>query len=63
MRHLGRPNSASSSCGLYGDASEHCFRVSTQEIGERLLGQAITPKDFFTCPENQWDSIKNIVTK
>jgi len=63
MRDLGRSDSASSSCGLYGDAAEHRFRASTQEIGERLLGRAITPKDFFTSPEDQQDSIENIVTK
>jgi len=63
MRDLGRPDSASSSRGLYGDAAEHRFRASTQEIGERLLGRAMTPKDFFTSPEDQQDSIENIVTK
>ena len=52
MRDLGRPDSAPSSRGLYGDAAEHRFRASTQEIGERLLGRAMTPKDF-----------ENIVTK
>jgi len=41
MRDLGRPDSASSSRGLYGDAAEHRFRASTQEIGERLLGRAM----------------------
>jgi hypothetical protein len=59
MRDLGRPGSASS----YGDAAENRFRASTQEIGERLLGRAMTPKDFFTSPEDQQDSIENIVTK
>jgi len=63
LRDLGRPDSASSSGGLYGDVAEHCFRAGTQEIGERLLGQAMTPKDFFTSPEDQQDSIENIVTK
>jgi len=63
MRDLGYPGSASSSRGLYGDAAEHRFRASTQEIGERLLGRAMTPKDFFTSPEDQQDSIENIVTK
>ena len=63
MRDLGRPDSESSSRGLYGDAAEHRFRASTQEIGERLLGWAMTPKDFFTSPEDQPDSIENIVTK
>jgi len=63
MRDLGRPDSASSSRGLYGDAAEHCFQASTQEIGERLLGRAMTPKDFFTTPEDQQHSIENIVTK
>jgi len=63
MRDLGRPDSASSSGGLYGDAAEHRFPPSTQEIGERLLGRAMTPKDFFTSPEDQQDSIEKIVTK
>jgi len=63
MRDLGRPDSASSSRGLYGDAAEHDFRASTQEIAERLLGRAMTPKDFFTSTEDQQDSIENIVTK
>jgi len=63
MRDLGCPDSAYSSRGLYGDAAEHRFRASTQEIGERLLGRAMTPKDFFTSPEDQQDSIENIVTK
>jgi len=30
MRDIGRPDSASSSRGLYGDAGEHRFRASTQ---------------------------------
>jgi len=63
MRHLGRPDCGSSSRGLDGDAVEHHFRAITQEIGERLLGRALTPKDFFTSPEDQQDSIENIVTK
>jgi len=63
MRHLGHPDSASSSRGLYGDAAEHQFRASTQEIGERLVGRARTHKDFFTSLEDQQDSIENIVTK
>jgi len=63
MRDLGRPDSASSSRGLYSDVAEHRFCASTQEIGERLVGQAMTPKDVFTSPEDQQDSIENIVTK
>jgi len=63
MRDLGRPDSASSSRGLYGDRAERRFRASTQEIGERLLWHAMTPKDFFTSPEDHQDSIENIVTK
>ena len=63
MRHLGRPDSASSYRGLDGDAAEHRFRASTQEIREWLLVRAMTPKDFFTSPEDQQDSIENIVTK
>jgi len=63
MRDLGRPHPASSSRGLYGDAAEHRFRASTQEIGERLLRWVMTRKDFFTSLEDQQDSIENIVTK
>ena len=63
MWDLGRPDSASSSPGLYGDAAQHRFRASTQEIGERLLWWGMTPKDFFTSPEDQHDTIENIVTK
>jgi len=63
MRDSGCPYSASCSCGLYGDAAEHRFRASTQEIGERLLGRGMTRKDFFTSPEDQQDSMENIVTK
>jgi len=63
MHDVGRPDSAYSSRGLYGDAAEYRFRASTQEIGERLFGRAMTPKDFFTSPEDQQDSIENIVTK
>jgi len=63
MRDLGRPDSASSSRGLYGDAAELHFCASTQDIGERLLGRAMTPKDFCTSPEDQQDSIENIVNK
>ena len=63
MRDLGLPDSASSSRGLYGDAAEHRFCASTQEIAERLLGWAMTPKDFFTRPEDQQDSIENIFTQ
>ena len=48
---------------MYGDAAEHCFRASTPEIGERLLGRAMTAKDFVTSPEDQQDSIENVVTK
>jgi len=63
MRDLGRPDSASSSRGLYGDAAEHHFCASTHEIGDRLLGRAMTRKDFFTSPEDQQDSIETIGTK
>jgi len=62
MRVLGRPDSASSSRRLYGGAAAHHFRASTQEIGERLLGRAMTHNDFCTSPEDQQDSIENIVT-
>ena len=60
---LDSPDSASSSLGLYSEAAENRFRASTQEIGERLLGRAMTPKDFFTSPEDQQDNIEYIVTK
>jgi len=63
MRDLGRPDSPSSSGGLYGYVAEHRSRASTQDIGERLLGWAMTPKAFCTSPEDQQDSIDNIVTK
>ena len=63
MRDLGRPDSASSSRALCGDGAEDHFRDSTQEIAGLLLGWAITPRDFFTSPEAQQDSIENIVTK
>ena len=52
MQDLGRPDSVSSSRGLYGDAAEHRFCANTQEIGERLLGRALTPNDFFTSPDD-----------
>jgi len=63
MRDLGRPDSASSFRGLYGEAAEYRFRASIQEIAERQLGRAMTPKDFFTSPEGQKNSIENIVTE
>jgi len=63
MRDLGRPDSASSSCGLYGHPAEHCFRPSTKEIGEPLLGLAMTPKDFLTSLEGEPDCIENLVRK
>jgi len=63
MRHLGYPDSASSSRGLNGDTAEHGFRASTQQIAQWLLGRAMTPKDFFTSRKDQQDSIENIVTK
>jgi len=63
MRDLGRPDSASTSRGLDGDAAEHGFRASTQPIRLRLLGRAMTQKDFFTSLEAQQHSIENIVTK
>jgi len=63
IEEVGRPDSASSSHGLYGNTAEYRFRASTQEIGERLLGRAMIPKDFFESLEDQQDSIENIVTK
>jgi len=63
MQDLGCPDSASSARGQYGDAAEHGFSASTQEIGEPLLGRTMTPKGFFTSLEDQQDSIENIVTK
>ncbi|PUU72192.1 hypothetical protein B9Z19DRAFT_1138802 [Tuber borchii] len=55
--------SAPSTWGLYCHVAENRFRASTQEIGERLLGWAITPKDCFISPEDQQDSIGYIITK
>ncbi|PUU72836.1 hypothetical protein B9Z19DRAFT_1069456 [Tuber borchii] len=49
--------------GRYGDVAENRFLASTQEIRERLLGRAMTPKDFFISPEDQQDSIEHIITK
>ena len=55
---------ASRSSELYSeDASQRRFRASTQEIGERFLGRAMTPKDFFASPEDQQDSIEDIVNR
>jgi len=62
-RDFSRPQSASATRELYSDAAENCFRASTQEIGERLLGRAMTLKDFFTSPEDQQDSIEHIIIK
>ena len=62
-RYLGRPDSTSSACGLYGDVADDRFCASTQGIGEGLLGQAMIPKDSFTSSEDEQDSIENIVTK
>jgi len=53
MLDLGRHDFASSSHNLYGDAAEYHFPASTQEIGALLLGRTMTPKDFFTSPEDQ----------
>jgi len=63
MPDSGRPDSASSFCGLYRDKAEHRFCASTHEIGESLLGRTMTPKDFITSQEDQRDSSENIVTK
>ena len=49
---LDSSDSASSSLGLYREAAENCFHASTQEIGESLLRWAMTPKVFFTRPED-----------
>jgi len=62
-RDFNCPQSASATRGLHSDAAENRFRASTQEIGERLLGWAMTPNDFFTSPEDQQDSIEHIITK
>ena len=63
VQDLGHFGSASSSGSLFSDAAENRFLASTQEIGQRLLGWAMTLKDFFTSPEDQQDSIENMVTK
>ena len=62
VRDLGSFGSAPSSSSLYSDVAENHFRASTQEIGEWLLGQAMTLMDFFTSLEDQQDSIENIVS-
>ncbi|PUU82430.1 hypothetical protein B9Z19DRAFT_1061812 [Tuber borchii] len=62
-RNLDRSDSAPSTGGLYGDIAENRFSASTQEIGERLLGLAMTPKDFFISPEDQQDRMEYIITK
>jgi len=61
-RDFHHPQIASATRGLYSDAAENRFRASTQEIGDRLLGRAMTPKDFFTSPEDQQNSIEHIIT-
>ncbi|PUU80000.1 hypothetical protein B9Z19DRAFT_1124330 [Tuber borchii] len=43
--------------------AENLFWASTQEIEERLLGWAMTPKDFFTSSEDQQDRIEHIISK
>ncbi|PUU80227.1 hypothetical protein B9Z19DRAFT_1063619 [Tuber borchii] len=43
--------------------AENCFWTSPQEIGQRLLGRAMTLKDFFISPEDQQDPIEHIITK
>jgi len=60
-RDFNRPQSASATRGLYSNPAENRFEASTQEIGERLLGWAMTLKDFFTSPEDQQDSIEHII--
>jgi len=62
-RDINRPQSATATRGLSSAAAETRFRAGTQEIGERLLGRAMTPKEFFTSPEDQQDSIEHIITK
>ncbi|PUU82485.1 hypothetical protein B9Z19DRAFT_1061793 [Tuber borchii] len=62
-RDLERSHSAPSTRELYSDVVEHRFRASTQEIGERLLGWAMTPMDFIISQEDQQDSIEHIITK
>ncbi|PUU80010.1 hypothetical protein B9Z19DRAFT_1124246 [Tuber borchii] len=58
---LDRSHSASSTQGLYGDVAVNRFQASTQD-GERLLGWAMTPKDFIISPEDQQDSIEYVIT-
>jgi len=38
MRHLGRPDFASSSRGLYGDAGEHRFLLAPKRLERGCLG-------------------------
>ncbi|PUU79256.1 hypothetical protein B9Z19DRAFT_1125531 [Tuber borchii] len=61
--NLNQSHSISSTRGLYVHAAENCFWGSTQEIGERLLGWAMTPKDFLISPEDQQDRMEDIITK
>ncbi|PUU82447.1 hypothetical protein B9Z19DRAFT_1120778 [Tuber borchii] len=62
-RDLDHSHSAPFTRGHYGDAAENRFRANTQEIGERLLEWAMTPKDFFTSSEDQQDPIEHIIPK
>ena len=63
MRDLGRPDYSSFSRGLYGDVAEYHFCCSTHKIGQRLLGWAMTPKEFFTSSEDEQYCIENSVIK
>jgi len=58
---MGQASPSSQLCSE--DASQRRFRASTQEIGERFLGRAMTPKDFFVSPEDQQDSLEDIANK
>ncbi|PUU72496.1 hypothetical protein B9Z19DRAFT_1137419 [Tuber borchii] len=62
-RDLDRSNLHYPPSGFTVMSQKNYFRASTQEIGERLLGRAITPKDFFISLEDPHDSIEYIITK
>src|SRR5437868_11640571 len=45
------------------DFDANRFHASTQDIVERLIGRAMTLKDFFSSPEDQQGCIQYIVSK
>ncbi|PUU81098.1 hypothetical protein B9Z19DRAFT_1122625 [Tuber borchii] len=59
---LDRSHSGPSTHGLYSNAVENSFQANPYEIGERLLGWAMTFKDFFTSSEDQQDRMEQSIT-